>query len=221
MPTTASRSHRWQRQRDATNVAALYVQTGGVYYGLPGVDPWDEQRDARRYAGPHPVVAHPPCERWCSLAKFVKHVYGYAVGDDGGTFAAALRDVREWGGVLEHPAHSLAWREFSLPRPQRGCWTRTLLDQGWVTEVSQVAYGHRARKRTWLYYVGESAPTALNWSEPEPTMVVGHCRKTSGGTLLRCNKKRLTKRESSRTPLPFRDALISLARGSRVQEVER
>lgn len=45
-------------------VAALYVVKGGCYFGLPGVDPWDEERDARRYAGPYPVVAHPPCERW-------------------------------------------------------------------------------------------------------------------------------------------------------------
>ena len=42
-------------------IAALYVETGGAYFGLEGVDPWDE---ARRYAGPHPVVAHPPCQRW-------------------------------------------------------------------------------------------------------------------------------------------------------------
>ena len=41
-------------------VAALYVEKGGVYYGLPDVDPWDEERDARLYAGPWPVVAHPP-----------------------------------------------------------------------------------------------------------------------------------------------------------------
>ncbi len=33
-------------------VAALYVQRGGVYWDLPDVDPWDEERDARRYAGP-------------------------------------------------------------------------------------------------------------------------------------------------------------------------
>ena len=45
-------------------IAALYVQTGGAYYGLPDVDPWDEARDARLYAGPHPVVAHPPCGQW-------------------------------------------------------------------------------------------------------------------------------------------------------------
>jgi hypothetical protein len=25
-------------------IAALYVETGGCYVGLPGVDPWDEAR---------------------------------------------------------------------------------------------------------------------------------------------------------------------------------
>ena len=48
-------------------IAALYVETGGSYYGLPGVDPWDERRDARLYPGPHPAVAHPPCQRWGKL----------------------------------------------------------------------------------------------------------------------------------------------------------
>lgn len=32
-------------------IAALFVATGGAYYGLPGVDPWDAERDARKYAG--------------------------------------------------------------------------------------------------------------------------------------------------------------------------
>jgi hypothetical protein len=45
-------------------IAALYVETDGCYFGLPDVDPWDEQRDARLYGGPWPVVAHSPCERW-------------------------------------------------------------------------------------------------------------------------------------------------------------
>ena len=34
------------------------------------------------------MVAHPPCARWCQLARLVQHVYGYQIGDDGGTFAA-------------------------------------------------------------------------------------------------------------------------------------
>lgn len=37
-------------------IAALFVEPGGVYYGMPDVDPWDESRDARAYAGPWPVV---------------------------------------------------------------------------------------------------------------------------------------------------------------------
>ena len=44
-------------------IAALYVETGGCYFGLPDIDPWDEKRDARLYDGPYPVIAHPPCTR--------------------------------------------------------------------------------------------------------------------------------------------------------------
>ncbi len=57
-------------------VATLYVETGGVYYGIPGVDPWDEERDARLYDGPYPVVAHPPCSRWGQLANVNHARYG-------------------------------------------------------------------------------------------------------------------------------------------------
>lgn len=47
-------------------IAALYVETNGIYFGDPEIDPWDEKRDARRYTGPHAVIAHPPCQRWCT-----------------------------------------------------------------------------------------------------------------------------------------------------------
>jgi hypothetical protein len=50
-------------------IAALYVETGGCYFGLPDVDPWDQARDARLYAGPWPVVAHPPCQMGAVLAR--------------------------------------------------------------------------------------------------------------------------------------------------------
>lgn len=100
-------------------VAALFVARGGCYFdpSLTDVDPWDETRDARLYAGPWPVVAHPPCSRWCLLAGLVQATRGHKVGDDGGTFAAALASVRRWGGVLEHPAFTRAWPTYGLPAP--------------------------------------------------------------------------------------------------------
>jgi hypothetical protein len=101
-------------------IAALYVEPGGAYYGLPGVDPWDQARDARLYAGPWPVVAHPPCERW---GRFwhgsPRNPHQFKLGDDGGCFALALAAVRRFGGVLEHPADSHAFKAFGLNVPPR------------------------------------------------------------------------------------------------------
>lgn len=85
-------------------IAALFVTTGGCYFGLPDVDPWDVTRDARLYAGPHPVVAHPPCQLWVNLAAVNWKRYRrelpawYPDGGDGGCFASALASVRRWGG---------------------------------------------------------------------------------------------------------------------------
>jgi hypothetical protein len=190
-------------------IAALYVETGGCYFGLEDVDPWDEARDARRYAGPYPVVAHPPCNKWSPLAYInQRRIAGYRVGDDGGCFAAALEAVERYGGVLEHPANSLAWRTFKLPKPERGLWVAELYDRdGWVTEVSQSAYGHRARKRTWLYYVGP-APPELDWREPPVTAIVSgflHHKGTDEAVRVRPS-------EAARTPDAFRDVLLDMAR---------
>jgi hypothetical protein len=188
-------------------IAALYVERGGVYYGLEGVDPWDERRDARRYDGPWPVVAHPPCASWCQLASVNLARWGAPIGADRGTFHHALEAVRRFGGVLEHPAYSLAFQRYGLPEPIRGHWRRSFFDAGWVTEVSQSAYGHPARKRTWLYFVGE-APFELDWSEPEVEIVVG-AGIHSGESL---EAKRATPAEALTTPIPFRDVLLELAR---------
>lgn len=57
-------------------IAALFVQTNGCYFNLPNVDPWDIHRDARKYAGPHPVVAHPPCQLWVNFAALNYARYG-------------------------------------------------------------------------------------------------------------------------------------------------
>jgi hypothetical protein len=193
-------------------IAALFVQTGGCYFGLPDVDPWDEARDARLYAGPHPGVAHPPCARWCRLAHLVESRGGAAVGDDGGCFASALASIRRWGGVLEHPAWSFAWRAHGLIAPPAFGWERSILDGGWVCEVFQSAYGHRANKATWLYYVGDVPPVPLNWSRREGTHLVTNARYGQRW------RPEMSKKQRAATPPAFRDVLLSIARGARRTE---
>lgn len=191
-------------------IAALFVERGGCYWNLPGVDPWDKERDARLYAGPWPVVAHPPCERWCQMAPVNQARYGHQVGDDGGCFAAALAAVRRWGGVLEHPAYSLAWDAFSLPKPPTGGgWVRGFCG-GWSAHLEQRHYGHRARKATWLYVYGVELPR-LQWGPGEPPGAWISADRPRA-ELEALGIEQLGKREAKATPLPFRDLLIDMAR---------
>lgn len=90
--------------------AALYIdERRGPYAAMRGVDAWGIERDATRYAGPWPVVAHPPCGHWGR--------YAHRCHDDGHTGPIAVTQVRRWGGVLEHPRDSKLWRECGLPMP--------------------------------------------------------------------------------------------------------
>lgn len=185
-------------------IAALFVERGGAYWGRPDVDAWDEARDARRYSGPLAVVAHPPCSVWGHLAHVNQARYGHRVGNDGGCFEHALRSVRAFGGVLEHPAGSHAWEVFGLQRPPARGWQRAI-DGSWVCEVRQRAYGHRARKATWLFAICD-APPELDWSDPAPAATVSFLKNHGDSGL-----PRLCKREARSTPPAFRDILIQIA----------
>lgn len=191
-------------------VAALYVDRKGPYWGRPEVDAWDADRDARLYDGPLPIVAHPPCGRWCRLAKFVESQYpSFRVGDDGGCFAAALAALRRVGGVLEHPAWSMAWAYYGLIAPVVGGWTRAI-DGVWTCEVNQAAYGHQATKATWIAYVGRTPPVPLVWARTKGERVVGYCKR-AGSKIMRANEKRMHS-GTHLTPPAFAEALINLAR---------
>lgn len=195
-------------------IAALYVDPNGIYSGLDGVECWGlPDRDAREYRGPWPVVAHPPCERWGRYwgggpsARVRREK-----GDDGGCFGAALSDVKKWGGVLEHPEASHAWTQFNLHRPPRtGGWVRT--QGGWSCCVEQGHYGHRARKATWLYYVGPEPPE-LVWgpAEAQTKLDQGFHSKAERARAVKTGAcQRMSKRERAATPAAFRDLLLSLA----------
>ena len=191
-------------------VAALFVERDGAYFGLEDVEPWDLSRDARLYNGPYPVIAHPPCHLRVNFAALNYKRYGgehNRPGNDGGCFASALKSVRVWGGVLEHPAFSNAWRKYGLMRPSAVGWN---LDgpgpkwrQHWVCEVWQSAYGHGARKRTWLYAVTSQKPRDLDWSRPSGSSQIGWFDRI---------KPTLSKGEANATPPAFREALLDLAR---------
>ncbi|MGH1344352.1 MAG: hypothetical protein ACRBN8_22525 [Nannocystales bacterium] len=193
-------------------IAALYVQADGCYAGLDGVDPWPESRDARLYDGPHPVVAHPPCSRWCRLAGLVEARWGHKKGDDGGCFAAALASVRRWGGILEHPAYSDAWAAHGLNAPPSGPgWVNADFRGGWTCYVEQQRYGHAAKKATWLYAYGVELPKLL-WgyvADQKASALVSWCgnRVASGE-----DRPRLGKKAASATPPAFREMLIATAR---------
>ena len=201
-------------------VAALYVQTDGCYYGLDDVDPWDEARDARKYDGPWPVVAHPPCARWGSYwyggpAWVARGNPRKKLGDDDGCFAAALAAVRKFGGVLEHPAYSHAWDRFALNRPpNRGGWSGADFDGGWTCRVEQGHYGHKARKATWLYACGFEPPS-LKWGMSDATAAWA-AEGRSDRSISRSIKDGvcvlLSHRERAATPEPFRDLLLDMAR---------
>ena len=217
--------HVMRQVETLRTVAALYVEPKGCYVGVPGVDPWDEARDARSYAGPHPVVAHPPCQRW---GRFwhgsTRKPHQYKLGDDGGCFAAALRAVQKWGGVIEHPADTHAWERYGINRPDRaGGWLRARprghTADGWTCCVYQGHYGHPSGKATWLYVAGvaRDALPDLRWGKTEqrlPAWMIeryGYEKARRIGVVAMVGGKNKTAIRNA-TPEPFRDLLLSIAR---------
>lgn len=203
-------------------VAALYVDTArGPYAQMPGVECWGyatrdgsqwdmfaPTRDASEYAGPHPVVAHPPCGPWG------RFWWNYK-GGEGDRMCAihAVRQVRAYGGVLEHPAQSGLWAAHLDSKRGPALLAHGLPQPGAVdafggrtVEVNQCDWGHRARKPTWLYVVGVELPEAPTPREPTHVMV----RLLRNGN----DWPELPKRERHLTPLAFARWLVLAARSA-------
>lgn len=200
-------------------IAALFIESGGAYAELDGVDAWDICRDARRYRGPYPVVAHPPCQRWGrfwhgSTAK----PHQYKLGADDGCFESALDAVRRFGGVLEHPADSHAWRVFGIAKPPRsGGWIRADdFPDTWTCCFYQGHYGHLSGKPTWLYAVRTHLPE-LKWGKTEqrlhPVALEKHGYEIARriGMLAMVGGKDKTRIRNA-TPVFVRDLLIDMAK---------
>jgi hypothetical protein len=202
---------------DVKPVAALFVRADSVYKTMRGVDCWDIERDARKWPGGCPVVAHPPCRAWGRLRHFAK-----PRPDEKDLAPWAVDQVRRFGGVLEHPAGSTLWAACSLPAPGR-------FDAlgGFTVGIHQHWWGHRAEKATFLYVVGISPqdlpefPMRLD----EPTHVIAMDKRPGRGIAGERLRKgmpgwrpEVSKPEREHTPLPLATWLVELARRCRVLE---
>jgi hypothetical protein len=188
--------------------AALYVDPRGPYVSMLGVDAWTKDRDAKRYDGTAPVVAHPDCGPWSKL----RHL---CTKQDPECGPRAVEQVRQWGGILEHPAHSLLWDHCRLPIPHG------LPDEygGRSYLVHQVKWGHSCTKPTWLYVMGVDHDRVRReiWFPPFPHAEPTHMVCTGPGI-----KKRLpvaTKLAKRLTPPLFAAWLVNLASTVRMKEV--
>jgi hypothetical protein len=107
--------------------------------------------------------------------------------------------------------------------PRNGAWVVADWQGGWTCCVEQGAYGHKARKATWLYANGVDLPS-LDWGRAEGDFLpleqgfhsaeerrrwreTGEAKAYSAQT-----SQRLPHKERNATPIPFRDLLLSIAR---------
>ena len=133
-------------------------------------------------------------------------------GNDGGTFATALHAVKLWGGVLEHPAKSRAFRHFGLNRAQGR--RLAALRFRWLG-LRGLAIGLRPSN-------GESHLALLPRRHPATRAALGaplaliRSAFRIGGVARARNKPTLTSKEAAATPVEFRDLLINLARCARL-----
>jgi len=189
-----------------SNVAALYVDPRGPYPAL--VEHWwDEARDAKTYDGPWPVVAHPPCGAWGNLRHLNQR-------DDADCGPRAVEQVRMWGGVLEQPRGSKLWERMGVPEPYALNYEGP--DGGFSVEVEQVSWGHVARKKTWLYFVGieyQAVIDGLRFGGTPTHWASGmgpHPRKGSGG-FVPPGIKVCSAQQRRRTPPALAQWLVELA----------
>ncbi len=186
------------------SVSALYVDVeAGPYVELLGKEHcWGVERDAKAYDGSGPIVAHPPCGPWGRLKALCKY-------QDPECGPIAVRQLREFGGVLEHPKDSALWKYCGLPRPGELPW-----DGFWTLAVDQCRWGHLCKKSTWLLFHGvrrEDLPPIPPWREPT------HCIDDGAARLAGRPSKwlKMPSGQTHVTPPEFAEWLVKAAEAAR------
>lgn len=176
--------------------SALYVRRDSIYKTL-GLDCWDIDRDARNYNGSGPVIVHPPCRAWGQLSHMAKPRV-----DEKELAIKAISQVRQFGGVLEHPRGSKLWPNI-LPMPG-------IIDEfgGFTILVDQFSFGHKAEKKSFIYICGldskRSIPLIPIKLDAIEYTISSNIKKYSGRRV----KREVTKKEREATPIDFANWMI-------------
>jgi len=169
-------------------IAALYISPRSIYKTMSDVDPWDPERDATKWPGGTPAVLHPPCGQWARLRAQAHHN-----PEEKALGLIAVEQVKQWGGVLEHPNASTLWKTAGLPPPN------SYDDQGGFTiQVDQLHWGHKARKSTWLYIFGTERKNI-----PSPPILLSYPETTIG---------QMSRTGRAATPPEFARWLVDIAK---------
>jgi hypothetical protein len=115
--------------------------------------------------------------------------------------------IRQWGGVLEHPSASTLWPDKGLPEPgERDAWG------GFTIAAPQFWWGHLADKPTRFYVVGIE-PRNL----PAIPLKLGEAERTQSSMTKKKlaipgAKPELLKKDREKTPPALAHWLVELAR---------
>jgi len=125
--------HRVMAWTGVDTLAVLWLEPSSYYYASRlSLVLYGPYRDARTYAGPWPIIAHPPCGPWGQWA------WKSLESKKDGMIALDL--VHRYGGVVEQPLGSSLFRKHGRA--------------GHILErVNQGDYGHLGQKATLLYFV--------------------------------------------------------------------
>ena len=179
------------------DIPILFTESNSFYKSLPGTDCYDIKRNALTFQGESAVIAHPPCRLFSRLRAF-----STAPQSEKELAYFALSVIQQNGGILEHPANSILWKEKNLPFGNQ-------IDEfgGFTLSVDQHWFGHPARKNTWLYIVGLSPGQLPNYSLKFDAIQFKQDKADN-----KSGKKEIPKKLRNATPPDFARWLLEIAR---------
>lgn len=163
-------------------ITVLCAKKNSLYKQIPGIDVWDQDRDAYFFTGSNPVITHAPCAQWSRMKAFANDN-----PDEKELAFFCLQKVIRNGGIFEHPAGSSFFKEAGVSKN--------------IYSVDQSWWGFPARKKTYLFF-HKCKPMPMPILKPAPTHVVGYHRNSER------DLPEMSKSQRSTTVIPFANWMI-------------